>query len=43
MAGKKSTSKDNTPIASQEEFEKLIIDNQNFAYRIWKVFMGCSS
>jgi RNA polymerase sigma factor (sigma-70 family) len=34
MAGKKSTSKDNTPIASKEEFEKLIIDNQNFAYSI---------
>lgn len=33
MAGKR-TVKEVKPLASQEEFEKLIIDNQNFAYSI---------
>ena len=34
MSGKRNSIEDIKPIASQEEFERLIIENQNFAYSV---------
>lgn len=34
MSGRRIKNEDIKPIASQKEFEKLIIDNQNFAYSV---------